>query len=441
MKMRKFLNQQRKPWWMVLFFSATMLFMWSVACTERHRTNPFDPKGESPPIIDLQLSPSPDHILLEWNLTRTVEGITGYRIFRGEGSRDNIRFYKEVPASQMSFVDTLVQQGVWYFYNVTAMGKSTESPPSRIRKALLGNGTCWVLSRFGERVVQLSYDLQHKLADFQIFTRPDSWVVQPGDSIIWINFTLFDRGLVKLNRQNGNLNFFYLDNLKKPVDIAFDNESREVYILDNELHKVFIFNGLNLSDSINIDSGVDFSEIEFNSFNHQLYLLGDTQVLGIRVNQTQPLITRFVFPSQFSGVDLNVIGNTEYLLVNSAGLGESIIYTLTNDLAVTDSLVYPAVLHRLGVDWVNELFYAAEPNGNNGDFLVQLSAAGQRQFRLSGFRRISFIAINPFDRTVVITDDFADNLVLIDPDGNIISQLNEADEAISIEGPIRIFVE
>lgn len=441
MKMRKFLNLRRKPWWVVLLISGTMLLILSFACTERHRTNPFDPKGESPPIIDLDLSPSPDHILLEWNLTRTVEGITGYRIFRGEGSPDNIRFYKEVSASQTSFVDTLVQQGVWYFYDVTAKGKSTESPPSPVRKALLGNGTVWVLSRFGERVVQLSYDIQHKLMDFQIFTRPDSWAIQPGDSIVWINFTLFDRGLVKLNRRNGNLNFFYLDNLKNPVDIAFDNESRKVYILDNELHKVFIFNGLNISDSINIDANIDFSEIEFDPFNHQLYLLGDTQVLRIQVNQTNPLVTRFVFPSQFSGIDLDVIGNTAYLLVNSTESGESIIYTLTNDLAVTDSLVYPAVLHRLGVDWVNELFYAAEPNGGNGDFLVQLSPGGQRQFRLSGFRRISFIAINPFDRTVVIADDFADNLVLIDTEGNIISQLNEADQAISIEGPIRTFIE
>lgn len=410
-------------------------------CTERHRTNPFDPKGESPSVLNVRLLPMENRVRVEWSLTRPVEGIRAYRLYRGEDSPKNMELLAEISPNRMTFTDTSVVQGRWYYYKVSALGKSTESPPSAVRKTLLGRGSTWVLSKYDGRVKKLSYDLQHVLADYPVYNRPESWAFNNSDSIIWMNFRFIDRGLIKLNKHTGSFQTYYINDLLNPIDIAYDSRIRRLYILDNEDHSIFVFNGNYFVDSIAIDNNILYTQIELAPMQQQLYVLGDTRLLIVELNPTFEIGASIPFPENQIGVDLKLVGNRAYVLTTSPENQQSMIFTVSPLAEVMDTLAYEGILYRLGFDWVNDLLYAAEFRETGGDFIVQLSLDGVRQFQVSGFRDVEFIGINPFDRTVVICDGLADNLVLMDPNGNIISQSKQADETVFLEGPIRVFIE
>ncbi|RMF58126.1 MAG: hypothetical protein D6748_09595 [Calditrichaeota bacterium] len=430
---------------LIIYWKTILLFLlifltWN--CTERHRTNPFDPKGEVEQVIDLHLTPQSDSIHLEWELTRPLEGFIGFRLYRSEGSPDEMRPYKVFSANQFSFTDTLIEQGEWYYYRMTILGKNgIESVPSPVRKALTGPGKAWILSKYDERVYQISYDLQHVARFFPIYTRPESWEIEAQDSLIWICFNLYDNGVIRLNRHNGNLQYYYLDELQHAQDIAIDRRTNKIYILDSEIPAIFIFNGQTIIDTLTLPADVHFMNVQFIPGESKLFLAGDRQALLMPLAPNGPGNTPIPYPPSFEAQDSEVIGDRIYLLVYSEEQQESHIYTYTTDGTLLDSLIYQGHLYKLATDWVDEHYYVAETQNGFEDFLLQLSFGGVRQFQVGGFRVITDIHINPFDRSVVVADGFTDNLVLINPQGTVLSQSHQSDEQLNIEGPIGVYIE
>ena len=69
--------------------------------------------------VDLQIALGTDGNILIWNAPDTTGGsIIGYNIYRGL-SRNSIQLYQSISSAQLTFLDTLSQTGVLYYY-VTA---------------------------------------------------------------------------------------------------------------------------------------------------------------------------------------------------------------------------------------------------------------------------------------------------------------------------------
>ncbi|MEZ4765169.1 MAG: hypothetical protein R3C26_18900 [Calditrichia bacterium] len=83
--------------YLLIFFTFTSLYFWG--CTERERSNPFEP-GETDEVISLTLLPESDKITLRWQLNRQVEDITGFRVYRSIGNPDSLAGFQDYPKPQ-----------------------------------------------------------------------------------------------------------------------------------------------------------------------------------------------------------------------------------------------------------------------------------------------------------------------------------------------------
>ncbi len=81
-----------------------------------------------------------DLILVQWS---TVEGATGYRLYRAESETDEPQLIVELPSADTSYADTEPPFGVPMWYFVQAIGEDIDSPlsqPAKGMRSSLGQG-------------------------------------------------------------------------------------------------------------------------------------------------------------------------------------------------------------------------------------------------------------------------------------------------------------
>lgn len=410
------------------------------ACTERERNNPFEPDTSNPP-LSLTLHPQSNNVQLKWRFNVTIEGFTGFRVYRAVDLPANMAPLAELSAGQTEYTDTTVQKGRWYYYQVSVLGRSVESRPSNTRKTILGDGFCWVLSRSNANVQQLSYDLLYPLRDFQTFYLTDVWATPPGDSLFWLGTPTFVSSVVSLNRETGRETFYDIDSLRTARDLIFDPNRNQLYILDNAAKKLFVLRRGSLVGQKSLPPTPTHRKLQLDASAGRVWLLSETEISLIGADP--PFFQQKVLnlPAGFTGKDMEFADGKAYVLATAENTQNSRLITVSGDLAVENTLQLNGNFFLIRYCRADQTFLLAEVVGNENERIVKLDLQGNRLFEVPGFRLISDIAINPFDRSFAVAD-FLDNLVSsYTSAGQRISESRNEDGNKFIFQPVRIFIE
>ncbi len=440
----KFVKFNRDVLYLFICFLVLQILL---SCTDRSRDNPFDPKSDQPPPVSLDLLPDSESVRLEWQLNSEFTKLSGFRIYRSVGAPDNFQLFKELPSTQTTYTDTSVEKGTWYYYRITALGESVESPPSKNCKTLLGEGEYWVLGRNDFGVRKISYDLIHELSRFSTFYSPEEWAICHNDSSIWLSFATFTTGLSRLNKISGSEEIFYLNEFEYPIDIEQTPNTNKLYVLDDDRKKVFVLHNNNIVNQIAIDSSDSYSKIKYDTINDQLLVLGQRKLLMIALNGNERDIYPFSTDAGQLGVDFDLVGLKAYLISTDIDEEKSILHVLSQNpnraanFTLEDSLHLDGIFYRIRFDHVNDWYYVAKRLNSANDFILQLSLDGNRLSQLSGFNFVEQIEINPHDRTVIVVDGPGNILYLYGKDGQLISKALNEDGDKYIGRPIRVFIE
>ncbi len=422
-------------------FLITLFIVLMPGCTERVADNPFDPDSQLPPPLDVRLMPMDGKIELRWSLTQSVSDIEGFRIYRAVDTLSNASRYVDLPPDQFQFVDSLVENGTRYFYQISIRGEVVETARSSAQETVIGPGTHWILSSFGYCVKQVSYDLRYELNYFATNFRPSAWAFFPQDTLIWYSFAGFSHGISEFNRLDGQETALYIDNDIEPVDVARYARENIVYVLDETGPRVLATLGNNVTGEIPLDSVGIWSDVEYDSLENQILVYGENGLHAFAESNLEPRFS-VEWSDGLTGQAMHIVGIRGYMLATNFNTEMSYIYTVDlADGAVLDTVAAEGVLYRIHLDWVNDWFYVAQAIPNQPDSYLQLSLDGQRQLERTGFGFIEQIHVNPFDRSVIIVDSGNELLYLYDKLGNFVSEsLDPAGKRYFIT-PIRVFVE
>lgn len=422
--------------YLLIFFTFTSLYFWG--CTERGRSNPFEP-GENDEVISLSLLPESDQITLRWQLNRQVEDITGFRIYRSIGNPDSLTGFQELSQSASQFTDFQVQPGQRYYYRVSVLGTNVESTPSNMESALIGNGKWWVLTTDDRNVKLLSYDLQHTLRDYRTEFLSENWATPAsGDSLFWFSTPTYVKSIVSLNRQTGRERFFYFDSLSKAEDLFFNVNERQLYLLDNLRKRLFVLFNNNLIGITKLDENRDYRRIKQSAASDAVWVMSDQAISRYEISSGVARLTAdWPFDSGFTGRDIAVFGGTIYAL--SAGTTTSQLLQIDDqNNAIPISL--QGRYRRVTVTGADAIFLAQEFDGSD-DALVKINAAGQEIFRKTEFGNIEAIGINPADQTIVVADISRSIVSLHDPQGNRISESRNSSGNRILSEPLELLLD
>lgn len=424
----------------VLLALTTIFPLLLLHCIERPRDNPFDPTNNQSPVT-LNLKPLSDHVTLNWSFSQEVTDYQGFRLYRAVSSPDTFNLLADIPAGQFSYKDTSTARGRWYYYKVSVVGRDQESPPSNTRKTYLGQGEYWILTEDGNVLQKISYDLINTLFNRTLYLRASEWSVAMEDSAIWLKYPQYTKSFSEFSMNSGQETLYNSDILKTPVDIEFNPNNEQTYILDPGNASIVVFRNDLVIDQIPLGSAADYTRFKYQRLLNQLFILGNSQLLIISLDNNQYPSSAVEFPAGYEGKDLELAGNKAYILTASENEQKSIIYTITSNFVVEDTLSLSGVFYRLCYDDQNQWFYAAEEISGGADKVVQLSAEGNRQLQLTGFVYVEQIAVNPYDQTMIVVD-YGNSLVsLYDKAGNFISSSRDFEGRKYLYNPGRIYIE
>lgn len=409
----------------ILLISLFGLLFWK--CAERKPINPFDPAAKIPPPVELHLLPGENNVSLTW----TVQGLvdyTGFRVYRAIDDTTQFSLLAELPSNRKEYLDEAISPYHWYFYRVTVLGKGTESKPSEMEQTYPGPGKTRVLSRYGYSVQEFSYALQHRLAVYNTQFPPVSWSWDEAGQYIWLAFAQY-RYVSRLNLALGLEDFFFQDDLRRPIDVQWDNTNNWLYILDQNLNMVLKLQNETITDTLLL-LGQEYIKLLLTPSQH-LWVLGEENAFSFREDGN--LSTTISFPAQFKGMDMIVSGDTTFILIINLSLSSSRIILYDESTGQIDSLRLNGVFTLLRKPANKNYLWLAEYLGINNYQAVKLSLNGERLLSVSGMESIYDIAINPEDYSIVLVQRYQDTIALYDSLGNRIA-INT-----KIYDPIRAF--
>jgi DNA-binding beta-propeller fold protein YncE len=433
------INRQslRRPALFLIFILLPILF---TQCLERERDNPFDPINNQTP-LSLQLKPGNLRISLNWNFTRPITDYQGFRLYRAVGTTENFTLFSQLPGNQFAFVDTSISAGQWYYYKVSVLGDDVESLPSNTSKTYLGPGEYWVLSEDGYVLKKISYDLINTIFSRDLYLRTTDWSVAIEDSAIWLSYPQYTKSISKFSMTSGQEELHYPEGLQGAIDVAYNPLSNVIYILDRSNASILVYSGNSVVGQIPINSEARHYRIKYFQRLNKLFVLGESQLLVISVDNNQYPGETLDFPPGYTGLDFDFANAKAYVLIASESGQQSAIYTINDQSAVEDTLQLNGIFYRMCVDDLNSWFYAAEDVSSGNDKVLQLSYSGNRQIELTGFKFVEQIAVNPYDRSIIVVDYSNNLLSLYDVEGNFISSSEDFEGRKYLSHPFRVFVE
>ena len=96
-----------------------------IQCSNRDRSNPFDPGVNISPPIDLFIQPTNNLAHLSWQVNN-VTGYQGFRLYRAVDN-DTFELFKELSPDMKSFIDSTLSYYHWYQYQILKVECATTS--------------------------------------------------------------------------------------------------------------------------------------------------------------------------------------------------------------------------------------------------------------------------------------------------------------------------
>ena len=410
-------------------------------CSQRGHDNPFDPEGhEDSPVALSVTSTDNSTIRLSWRWrSDPITDYSGFRIYRSTDGGQNYMLYSEIPKNHFEFIDSAVQEYEWYRYKVSVYGPAVESAASTPVKIYLGQGSYWILSKFGFWVRKVSYDLLRIDSEYYTAYPAEEWAVSLSDSLINLCFFRYDRGISQLNLKKGFEDYFYYEDLDFPTDIEYDPSQNRIYVLDengasdqDELH---IIRNKSIERKITLPPD-DYLKLYLSIQNQCLMILGKAVLLKFSLI-TSTITDTIPFAVGFVGQDLDASADSVFVLSSSEISKLSQIHRMSFADNGATEMTISGIFYRITEKSDTREFYLAENIAGAKDMVVKLSSEGTRLLQLLNFEFVEQIGLNPHDQSIVVVDRLGDQLVLFDSSGNEVSRSSPN----RFYDPIRIFIE
>ncbi len=415
-----------------IIFLILSLMIVSYHCSVRKHDNIFDPKSGIDTLnMKLELRRADSIIVLSWSPHFQVH-IEGFHLYRKAGNETRFSSLAILSANQTEYHDSLVHYDTPYAYYLTLIGKSNESPPTRILKTVPGPGQIWILDRWNEYILKFSYDMRHTLLSHYAIWVPQALAFNSAKNRSIITYPLYHYvevidpfyGVLQgeitairypyacaynpqnqafwisdssgaLYRYDGHNTLQLLDNqLIRPLEIAFDAQGKAV-VLDSRAHALIFYNADGTRrGTISTVNGRRFASLKFLSAN--------------------PLQNYFFVIEETDTTD--------------------ILYRIST---LTDSI--RCIFRQQGLAVAREnptdhtLWVAI--NDQEQAKILQLSAAGLRLNTLKGFEFISDFVINPVNGNLVVADPRAHRVLNLRPDGSLVGSFDKAPY------PFKVYIE
>jgi hypothetical protein len=418
---------------LITFLFQTLIIILALlvdSCTERTKENPFDPNSNTTPSINFTIKPSDDKAYLEWEV-HDISDFDGLRLYRSVQNNNNFSLYKEFPPEATSFTDTALSRNTWYFYYLTLVGGSAESLPSPTVKILPGPGKIWILSRYGYNIRQLSYDLLHIIHTYNTNYPPINWDWDQSHNEIWLAHAQY-RTISRLNLNIGHEDFFLENDFREPVDIKIDHQNDRIDVLDSKNRNIYFLQNNLITDSTSLDTA-DYFKI---CLLPQSRIAALSRYRAILLNSSGNIYRTFIFDSSYTGQDLYYDHNTLYILATNFNISHSRIISYESSSNQEDLIAVEGRYTILRKPSDKNYLWLGESLTSNSCRAVQLSLSGSRQLVLQNLSgNLDDIAVNPYDRSIVLVQRYSGNIILFDSTGELVSHFNQ------LYDPIKVFIE
>ncbi len=406
-----------------------------LSCSERERTNPFDPANTIEAPIQLSMKPFPERIELQWSYP-PLEGVVETHIYRAVDDSTDYELYQVLDSDVRSFTDTQVSNYHWYYYRVSLSNGVRETSPSNAVRTFLGPTTTWMLSENGFQVLQLSYDLRHVLSTYNTFYPDNDWDVKLASFSIWLvskSFTAVSRLSIKAGEEV----FIFTQGFKSPIAVVGEGTGNNFYVLDNGQNNVQYFQEEQVTREYIFPSG---NYISLHVFTNQNRLVAiNTSTLYLADLSLNRIVDSLAAPPNMEFTRSVQQGIWLFAIANDFEANRSIIFYRSMAENDWQQLPLPMAVGTLAYSFEENAFVVSKIILNGPlvfkDNLVKLSADGSRLWELTGFSVISDLKINRTDQTVVLCDRLNDRLVMVDKHGNIAFKSRE------IYDPIRVHIQ
>ncbi|MFQ5603507.1 MAG: hypothetical protein ACE5HS_09595 [bacterium] len=408
------------------FYSGLICILF-IACTDRDRTNPLDPKN--PETLGrptgVTVISNLDTVKLSWNFI-SLNDLVGYRIYRKAQLQQPFQPIELVASEKTTFLDLDVDFDVDYTYKITAVGNDYESPPSDSVKIAPGPTYNWAGNNLASQLIKLTHDARHQIitrtgffpiVDIEVNSkRREVWVIENLDEEIGNAIRVTSGGEV--------LRPFV--EFTSPVDAALDLNSGALWVADEIASQVAKVDsiGQNLFTIVDFLAPVAVS-VDQNS--------GDCWVVDRLANKIARINrdgTQVVFsPENFdSPTSLAVNSSQGHVWVAD----KQQVYRVNNDgiielqLAVAASKI--AINENTNDIWIINL---TKTNVSKWD------ETGTKMFEVNEFTSAEALSINSFNNSCLVADSKNNRLVRISEDGKILNRFEQisAPTAVAVQNP------
>lgn len=412
-----------------LIFFLSLICLFIISCSERNRSNPFDSGNTLSPPIELIINPHNNSARLSW-IVKNVTDFIGFRLYRAVDN-ENYVLYKEFGPDITHIADSSLVYYHWYRYRISIMGHSHETRPSNTVNILCGPGNIWILSRYGYSIREMSYDLLHTKQKFLTSYPAINWNWNEVTSDIWMAHAQF-RYISKLNLTIGQEDFFFQNGFQRPIDIKFDNQMHRINVLDPVSKKILMVRETTIEDTISLEND-QFFKILVTPQSETITI--DTHSVCI-FNSLGNLDSKLVLQSGFKGADIILDSTNLHILSANDKQKKSriAVYDLGShtytEMEISGTFNIIRKLSPKNYYWVAEIL------DNNSSRGVKLSRDGIRLLELASLSYfIDDLNINPYDESVILLQNYVNNLILYDSTGMMLSSNNQ------IYDPVKIFIQ
>lgn len=224
--------RRRSALWVALL--AALL---ALACADRQRRNPLDPRAENPVdgVMALRATAGDGEVHLEWDYT-LFEDVTGLRLTR---TAEGAELVRDLPSAATALVDAEVANGVTYQYRLALLlAEGGERRLEEVAWATPGPGAAWVADGGSGLVWQVSPDGRSKRFARGRFFAIAALALNPGDGSCWVSDERI-AGLYRIDRDGGLV--LRPAGLQRPGDVSIDSRGSVGWVVDQSRRSVYWF--------------------------------------------------------------------------------------------------------------------------------------------------------------------------------------------------------
>lgn len=409
---------QIKKYFFYLIFALWLFSLFS--CSVRERNNVFDPESGIDSLnFKLILNKADSLISFYWYPPGNVD-YRGFHIYRRLNGQNKFISRAVLAKNQTTFTDTTVAFDLKHFYYLTLIGRSGESPPTKILATIPGPGTIWVLDRWDEYIYKYSYDLQHEYLKHYAIWIPQDLAFNDKQNQVLITYPLFHYAEL-MDAESGQL-IDDINDLKYPYGCAFHPLQNTFWVSDSSGY-LYRFQANDLQNKEIIDDALRKPLTVAIDGDGLVYVLdtGLNQIVLYGAGGNK--LTTITDSWAISSLTVNPKTNQTYFLSKKADSSKIYLYL---SLSKEKKLIFKGQNFDLIRQSAFDKTLWLVQNFDESAKILQLSADGVRLKSLSGFKKIEDLAVNPYNGNLVVADHGAHQVVHLLLTGEIIGKISNA---------------